>query len=74
MLATLIEIAQEQGLIKSLVRHVVEKCVGILPYADDTILMIHDDFESPRDLKFILSCFEQMCGLKINFHKREVLC
>jgi hypothetical protein len=27
-----------------------------------------------RNLKFILLLFEQMSGLKINFHKSEVIC
>ena len=27
-----------------------------------------------RNLKFVLVLFEQMSGLKINFHKSEILC
>jgi hypothetical protein len=30
--------------------------------------------EGARNLKFILCLFEQMSGLKINFHKSEIYC
>jgi hypothetical protein len=32
------------------------------------------DFEKARNLKLILSAFEQLSGLKINFHKSELYC
>ena len=32
------------------------------------------DMEKARNLKLILSAFEQLSGLKINFHKSEVFC
>ena len=34
--------------------------------------MFEGDLESARNLKFILCVFEQLTGLKINFHKSEV--
>ena len=34
--------------------------------------LIQDDIESARNLKFILSAFEEMPGLPINFHKSEL--
>lgn len=36
--------------------------------------LIKDDLEGARNLKFILCLFEQMSGLKINFHKSEIFC
>jgi hypothetical protein len=45
-----------------------------LQYADDTIFLLQDDLEGARNLKFILCLFEQMSGLKINFHKSEIFC
>jgi hypothetical protein len=48
--------------------------VAIIQYADDTIFMFEDDFESARNLKLILCIFEQLTGLKINFNKSEVSC
>jgi hypothetical protein len=32
------------------------------------------DLERARNMKLLLSAFEQMFGLKINFHKSEVFC
>ena len=45
----------------------------MLQYADDIIFLIKDEVESVKNLKFILGTFEQMSGLKINFHKSELL-
>ena len=44
----------------------------MLQYADDTIFL-QDDYESACNLKYILCLFEQMSGLKINFHKSEIV-
>ena len=38
------------------------------------ILLMEDDFEKARNLKLILLVFEQLSGLKINFHKGELFC
>jgi hypothetical protein len=48
--------------------------VSILQYADDTILLLDDDLENARNIKLILCLFEQIYGLKINFHKSEIFC
>ena len=32
------------------------------------------DIEKAKNLKLILSAFEQLSGLKINFHKSELFC
>jgi hypothetical protein len=45
-----------------------------LQYADDTILLLEDDLENARNVKYILCLFEQISGLKINFHKSEIFC
>lgn len=46
--------------------------VAILQYADDTIFLLPDNQNYARNLKFILSLFEQLSGLKINFNKSDV--
>ena len=71
-LAALIEKAQEEGLIRSVVSHLIHGGVPFLQYADDTILMIDCEEEYILNLKFLLYCFEWMLGLKINYHKSEV--
>jgi hypothetical protein len=60
--------------VKGLVPHLVDGGVLILQYADDTILLLDDDLENARNIKFILCLFEQISGLKINFHKSEIFC
>lgn len=55
-LAILIDRAKQHGLIKGLVPEFVENGLAILQYAEDTIFPNEDDFESAKNLKFIL-CF-----------------
>ena len=73
-LAIMITRAVDSGILKGLCSRLVEKGVSILQYVDDTILLLEDDLEQARNLKFVLCLFEQMSGLKINFHKSEVIC
>lgn len=35
--------------------------------------MVEGDYEYIKSVKFILYCFEWMSGLKINYHKSEVV-
>jgi hypothetical protein len=65
MLAILIKRAKLDGQIEGL---------SILQYAYDTILFMKHDLEKSRNLKLILAAFEQLSGLKINFHKSELFC
>jgi hypothetical protein len=62
------------NLIAGLIPHIIENGCAYLQYADDTILLLQDNLEFARNLKFILIFFEKMCGLKINFQKSEVYC
>lgn len=48
--------------------------LSTLQYADDTILVMELDLEKARNLKLLHSAFEQMPGLKINFHKSKLFC
>ena len=71
-LAILMDNAQKTGLIKGLLGENTEGGINMLQYADDTIFLLQDDYESACNLKYILCLFEQMFGLKINFHKSEI--
>jgi hypothetical protein len=70
MLAILTARAKEDGLIP----HLVDGGVSILQYADDTIIFIEHDMQKTLNMKLILCIFEELLGLKINFHKREIFC
>ena len=39
---------------------------------DDTLILIQNEELDIANLKFLLLCYEDMSGLKINFHKSEV--
>ena len=74
MLAIIIARAKENGQIGGLVPHLVQGGISILQYADDTILFMEHDLAKAVNMKLILSFFEQLSGLKINFHKSEFFC
>jgi hypothetical protein len=54
--------------------HLIDDGLSILQYADDTIIFIDHDPEKTKNLKLLLYAFEQLSGLKINFHKSEIFC
>jgi retron-type reverse transcriptase len=72
MLAILIKRAKSEGKIESVIPHLVNDGLSILQYADDTILFMKHDLDRERNMKLLLSAFEELPGLKINFHKSEV--
>jgi hypothetical protein len=72
MLAVMINRAKLDGLIEGVVPHLVDDGLSILQYADGTILFMEHDLEKAKNLKLILSAFEKLSGLKINFHKSEL--
>ena len=52
----------------------MEDGLSILQYADDTIIFMDHYIEQATNMKLILCMFEQLSGLKINFHKSEIFC
>ena len=74
ILAILIKRAKDDGQIGGVIPHLVDDGLSILQYADNTILFLDHDIEQAKNMKLLLSVFEQMSGLKINFHKSEIFC
>ena len=74
MLSIIIKRAKDVEQIGGIVPHLVEGGLSILQYADDTILFMEHDLEKARNMKLLLLAFEQVFGLKINFHKSELFC
>ena len=72
MLSELLNRASDTGLITGLVPHLVEGGLTHLPYADDTILFVENIGNNIVMLKFILFCYEEMSGMRINYSKSEV--
>ena len=74
MLATLIERAKQDGQISGLIPHLVDDGLSILQYADDTIQFMEHNFDEAKNMKLVLTTFEHLSGLKINFHRSELFC
>jgi hypothetical protein len=74
MLAILLSRAKANNQFVGVVPHLVEEGISILQYADDTIVLMDHSLEHARNVKLILTTFEQMPVLKINFHKSELIC
>ena len=62
----------QEGFVKGVLSKFNNCEVNMLQYADDTIFLQQDEEESAKNLMFILTAFEQMSGLTINFHKSEI--
>jgi hypothetical protein len=56
------------------VPHLIDDGLSVLQYADDTIIFMDNDLERAKNMKLMLCAFEQLSGLKINFHKSELFC
>ena len=74
MLAILFSRAKEDNQFAGVVPHLMEGGLSILQYADDTIVSMDHNLEHACNMKLLLTAFEQMSGLKINFHKSELFC
>ena len=74
MLAILISRAKEAEQIKGVIPHLVDEGLLVLQYVDDTIIFMDNDLERAKNMKLLLCAFEQLLGLKINFHKSELFC
>lgn len=44
-----------------------------MQYADGTLLLLSNNTSHARNLKWLLSCFEQLSGMRINFHKCDLV-
>jgi hypothetical protein len=53
--------------------HLIEGGLTHLQYADDMIIFLSLDEQTILNTNFLLYCFEDMSGLKINYQKSEVL-
>jgi hypothetical protein len=61
------------GLIRGLCSNLIPGGVISLQYADDTLLFLENDREVVVNFKWILTCFEQLSGMRINYHKSELI-
>jgi hypothetical protein len=65
--------ASRDGLVSGLLEEFRPGGILSLQYVDDTLLFSTPDYRSLRNLKGVLMLFEQVSGMRINFHKSEVI-
>ena len=73
MLAVLIARAKDESQIEGIIPHLVDDGLSILQYANDTVIFLSHDMDKAFYVKFFLCVFEQLSGLKINYHKINLL-
>ena len=65
--------ASDADLIRGLCSDLCPGGVICLQYADDTILLREKDPVLATNLKWVLTCFEQVSGMRINYSKSELI-
>ena len=71
-LSVMLTRACEAGVIQGLVSHLIDGGITHLQYADDTVLLLQFSAKNLTKVRLILSCYEAMSGMKINFEKSEI--
>ncbi len=69
-----IKVNNQVGAIFQTLVHLVDDCLSILQYTDGTIIFHEHDLEKAKNMKLLLTAFEKLSGLNINFHKSELFC
>jgi hypothetical protein len=72
MLVILINRAKSERQLKGVILELTDDGLFMLQYVDDTILFMKHNIYQAQNIKLLLSAFEQMSGLKINFYKSEI--
>lgn len=65
--------AVEHNLIAGLMNDSINGGVISLQYADDTILFLENNVDKARHFKWILACYENLSGTKINYEKSDLM-
>jgi hypothetical protein len=73
VLAMILSKASEAGHIQGVIPHLIPGGITHLQYADDTMILLENTDQGLVNLKFLLICFELLSGMKINYHKSEVI-
>jgi hypothetical protein len=71
-LSAILNRAAERGVLQGVTPHLVDGGLTHLQYADDTVLFLENTQQNISNLKFLLCCFEEASGMKINYNKSEV--
>lgn len=63
----------QSGLVRGMCPNFCAGGVICLQYADDTLLFVENNPRIAINLKWILTCFEMISGMPINYHKSELV-
>jgi len=74
MLAIMTAKAKETVQVEGVIPNLIQDGLSILQYTDDIVIFMSHDVEKAVNMKLLLTTFEQLSGLKINFHKSEIFC
>jgi hypothetical protein len=72
-LTRMLKRAVDKGLVKDLLEEFRVGGIVSLQYADDSILFSEAEESALENLKYILIWYEQIFGMRTNFHKSEVI-
>ena len=72
-LAAILDRAKVAGHISGVAQGIIPGGISHLQYENDTLVFIKKSEREITNLKFLLMCFEEMSGLKINFAKSEAI-
>jgi hypothetical protein len=73
VLSRMMQKAPGVGLIKGLATDLVPGGVISLQCTYDSILFLENDVAYARNLKYILTCFELISGMRINYSRSELV-
>jgi hypothetical protein len=62
-----------RGYITGLMTKLYLEGVISLQYAGDTLLFLDNDVQGACHLKWLMACFEYLSGMKINYHKSDMI-
>lgn len=65
--------ASVRKIISGVLPNVVPDGIISLQYADDTLLFLDPNIDNARNVKWLVSCFECLSGMKIKFNKSDLL-
>ena len=65
--------AANSSLIQGLLPSAYQGGIISLQYADDTLLFLKHDYQQAVNFKWLLTCFENLSGMKINYNKIDLL-
>lgn len=65
--------AARNGRIAGVLQNLREGGIMSLQYADDTVLFSSANLDHLMNLKHVIMWFEQISGMRVNFHKSELI-